>query len=232
MIDIHTHILPYIDDGSSSLNDSLEMVINEISSGVNHIFCTPHALRIDIHPYTLEELIQNFEEFKKKVEEIYPLVKLYLGQEIYVRDDIITILRKKQVLTMNNTSYILLELSYEEETTNLEEVLYACEILGLKVILAHVERYSYLSIENIEKLSKKGILMQVNSNSIIAEAKSLRNKMNKLFKSNLISFVGSDVHSFRKNTMQQAYEFVLKKYGKIHADNIFYNNAKRVLNIS
>lgn len=230
MIDIHTHILPVIDDGSASLNASLEILLGEILNGVEHIVCTPHALRKDIKPYTLEELKKNFAEFKTRIEENYP-VKLYLGQEIFVRENLITYLRKNQVITMNDSNYIMLELSYNMKPEDFEEVVYACNVLDLKIILAHVERYPYLTVEDIEKLSSLGILMQVNSNSVVAKAKNVRKKIDKLFKKNLISFVASDIHSFRENTMKEAYEFIKKKYGKKLADDVFHNNAVKLLNI-
>lgn len=230
MVDIHTHILPLIDDGSDSLNASLEMILGEITNGVSHIFCTPHALRTDISPYTLEDLKNKFNEFKKRVEDNYPL-KLYLGQEIFVRNHLVTSLRKKEVLTMNDTNYILLELPYNFMPENFEETLYACKVLGLKIIIAHVERYSYLSFDDIEKFAEEGILLQVNSNSIVASAKNVRSKIHKLFKKNLISFVASDIHSFRNNTMKEAYEFIQKKYGEKTARDVFYNNGRKYLNL-
>lgn len=230
MIDIHTHILPSIDDGSDSLESSLEIILGEIQNGVEHIFCTPHALRSDVKPYTVQELKNQFNEFKTKIEESYP-VKLYLGQEIFVRDDLITYLRKKQVLTMNDSNYLLLELPYDVKPNDFEEVVYACDLLGLKIVLAHVERYPFLNIEDIEKLSKQGILMQVNSSSVVAKEKNVKNKINKLFKKNLISFVASDIHSFRVNTMKEAYEITKSRYGEKTAKDVFFNNAKNVFNI-
>lgn len=230
MIDVHTHILPFIDDGSDSLEKSLGMILSQIENGVKHIFLTPHVLRSDVKPYTLEELKQKFNEFKSKVEGNYP-VKLYLGQEIFVRDDVITQLRKKQVTTMNDTNYILLELPFNRLPANLDEIIYGCEVLNLKIVLAHVERYSYLSVDDLEKLSKRGILFQVNSNSILAKAKAVRSKIHKLFKKKLIAVVGSDIHSFRENSMKEAFEFVKEKYNEETAMDVFYNNARKIFNI-
>jgi protein-tyrosine phosphatase len=230
MIDIHTHILPMFDDGSDSMDASLEMLLGEILNGVTHIICTPHALRSDIKPYSLEDLKAGFNKFKAKIEENYP-VKLYLGQEIYVGSNIVTSLRKKEVLTLNDSNYILLELSYSTKPDHLDEIIYACEVLGLKIILAHVERYPYLSIDDIEELSEMGILMQVNSSSVVSNDKNVRNKVSKLFKKNLVNFVASDIHSFRENTLKDAYDLINSKYGEEVANDVFYNNANKLLNI-
>lgn len=230
MVDIHTHILPMIDDGSQSLEDSLEMIASELKNNVKHIFITPHLFRKDIEEYSLEFLREEFNKFRTYVEERDP-VKLYLGQEIYLSSDLITRLKKKDFLTMNKTDYILLELPYDYSLTSFEEVLHACNILGLKIVLAHIERYSYFNLKDLEDLASNGVLFQVNSSSIVSKQRSLKVRVKKLFKKGLVSFVASDLHSFRKNTMLDAYEIIRHKYGETIANDVFSRNAKKLFKI-
>lgn len=230
MVDIHTHILPFIDDGSESLEASLKMLVEEINQGVNHILITPHALRLDMKPYTLNDLVSSFESFKINVEKNYN-VKLYLGQEVYTSSDVITQLRKKNVITLNNSKCILLELPYLEEPSDFDEIIYACDILGLKIILAHIERYDYLSIKKLERLKALGMLFQINSGSIFSKHKDIKNRALKLLKANLVDFIASDIHSNRSNTMQEAFTFVKEKISEELALDVFKNNAKKFLDI-
>lgn len=231
MIDIHTHILPFLDDGSDSLDKSLEMIVNAINNGITNVFLTPHALRSDIKKYSLDELQENFNKFKNMVEVNYP-IKLHLGQEIYIRDDLISALRMKNVITMNNSNYILLEMPYNIRPIDFEEIIHSCGVLNLNIILAHVERYSYLSVDDIDKLSQLGILMQVNSTSIIAKNKHINKKVDKLFKKNLVTFIASDIHSFREYTMKEAFEVAKKKYGEEKALDVFSNNARKIFDLN
>lgn len=230
MVDIHTHILPFVDDGSESLEASIRMLVEEMNQGVSHIILTPHTLRMDMKPYTLNDLLKSFESFKKNIEKNYN-VKLYLGQEIYTSSDVITQLRKKNVITINNSNYILLELPYLEEPNDIDEIIYACNILGFKIIFAHIERYDYISIKEIERLKSLGALFQINSGSLFSKHKEIKNKALKLLKSNLVDFIASDIHSYRSNTMQEAYNFVKEKFSEELAFDVFENNAKKFLNI-
>jgi len=230
MIDIHTHILPFIDDGAKELSDSIQMIEEEVRQGVKHIILTPHALRVDINPYTLDTLEKSFKEFKDIVEAKYP-IKLYLGQEVYANDEVITHLRKKQVLTLHNSNYVLLELSYYNEPENLDEIIYACDILGIKIILAHIERYEYFKVKDFERLKDLGVLFQVNSGSFFSKHKEIRKRAYTFFKHGLVSFVASDIHSFRTNTMQEAYLYIKDNFGETSALDVFYNNPKKILNI-
>ena len=107
LTDIHSHILPEIDDGSESLEKSLAMIEEEISQGVKNIFCTPHY-RI---PYTKEkeETKRIFSAFNEKVKEKNLPVNLYLGQEIAVNENTLSMLKSGRLLTINDGKYVLLE---------------------------------------------------------------------------------------------------------------------------
>lgn len=231
MIDVHTHIMPFIDDGSESIEDSMAMIETEIANGVHNIILTPHALRVNIKKYSLEHLLNSFNKFKAEVEAKYD-VRLYLGQEISFHHSIINALKKKQVLSMNNSEYILLELPFSEAIEDFDELFYSCQVLGYKLIIAHVERYSYLTNKDLERLRSYGVLFQINSSSITGKnGNAIQKKTFNLFKKNYVDLVGSDIHAFRENTMAEAYKMVEKKFGNLVANNVFKENAKKYLNI-
>ena len=206
MIDIHTHIIPFVDDGSSSLEDSLAMVKHELDIGVDTIICTPHHI---FHRYekSIEEIKKNFDLLKHAVEEHNLPVSLLLGQEICYthREDILSFLNTGKLLTLNNTKYVLLEFHFTREPEDLGDILYNFSIKGYKLIIAHVERYEWITIDKVRDMTAEGALIQVNSGSIVGQTTSHeKHFVKKLLKQNLVDIVASDVHSFRKSTLDLA----------------------------
>lgn len=208
MIDIHAHIIPCVDDGSPNLEKSLEMIKHEISIGVTDIICTPHHI---YRRYTksVEEIKQSFSLLKEAVEKEKMPIKLYLGQEIYYtnREDIITKLNKGKLLTLNNTNYVLLEFSFSREPEDLIDVVYNFGVNGYKVIIAHVERYEWMTYDKVVSLRAEGALIQINSNSYLGLTSWKEKKFTKkLLRKGLVDYVASDTHSFRPSTLDKSYK--------------------------
>ena len=212
MIDIHTHIIPFVDDGSSSLEDSLAMVKHEISIGVDTIICTPHHI---FHRYekSIEDIKKNFNLLKEEVEKQNLPIKLLLGQEICYthREDILSFLNEGKLLTLNNSKYVLLEFSFAREPEDITDIVYNFSIKGYKVIIAHVERYEWINMDKVISLKNEGALIQVNSGAIVGLTTGKEKRFaKKLLKNNLVDIVASDIHSFRKSTL----DIALKKTKK------------------
>ena len=134
-------------------------------------------------------------------------VKLLLGQEIYYthRVDIIKMLENGELLTMNNTNKVLLEISFVREPEDLYDILYDFSIKGYKVIVAHVERYEWITIDKVKSMKAEGAIIQINSGSIVGKTTSKEKRfVKKLLKLGLVDIVASDIHSFRSSTMEQA----------------------------
>ena len=206
MIDIHTHIIPFVDDGSSSLEDSLAMVKHELDIGVDTIICTPHHIK---HRYekSVEEIKTNFNLLKAEVEKQNLPVKLLLGQEICYthREDILSFLNEGKLLTLNNTKYVLLEFSFTREPEDITDIIYNFSIKGYKVIVAHIERYEWISLDKVVNLKNEGALIQINSGSLVGQTTWKEKRfVKKLLKRNLVDIIASDVHSFRKSTLDIA----------------------------
>lgn len=198
MFDIHTHILPYIDDGSSSLEESIEMIEDSINQGIKNIILTPH---FDIYQERCNHNTNYFEEFqnfKKEVEKRNIEVNLYLGNEIYYTPKVYKYLKEKKIFPLGNTNKVLIEFSFTNEIKNIEDIIYEFKIEGYEVIIAHVERYNYANYKLIKSWKEKGALIQVNASSFYETQKQKR-LAKKLLKNNLIDYIASDTHSFRKN---------------------------------
>lgn len=227
MIDIHTHVLPFVDDGSESLSQSLEMVKTACEQGVTDMFLTPHRR----HEYntTPEETIEVFNNFKKEVEKLDLPINLYLGNEIFYKIDTVDKLLKSHRLTMNNSKYVLIEFS-TTYPIDVEEAVYKILRAGFIPIIAHVERYRYFTAENYFEVKKMGALLQVNADAIVGKEKRRRQKtIDFLFKQQLVDFVASDYHANRPNLLKEAYRVIEKRFGEEAAQVVFNLKAKEII---
>ena len=206
MIDIHSHLLPGVDDGSPSIKESLIMLNEAVSQGVTDIICTPHFREgFTCLPQRLQEV---FSEFKAEVEKLNIPVNLYLGQEIYAVDNVKKIIEENRVLTLNQTKFVLIEFSAGTKTDVVETV-YELRNAGYIPVVAHVERYKYLSLDDIYELKNEGGYIQVNADSLVKEGKRANYKtVKKLFREGCVDFVASDIHYGRTFCMKEAYDLV------------------------
>ena len=201
MIDIHSHILPNIDDGSRSIEETFNLIREAKNVGFDAIVSTSH--------YMEEYYETNAPEREVWVTAIYENlqaknidIKLYLGNEIYMSENIIKLLEERKASTINDTSYVLFELPLNVEPPNLYDIIYEMEQYKLVPILAHPERYSFVQREPelIYDLIEKGVLMQANYGSIIGQyGNRAQMIVKKLFEGNMIHMLGSDAH--RQNTI-------------------------------
>ena len=227
MIDIHTHILPFVDDGSIDNNLSLEMLKECVKQEVTDVFLTPHFRKM--YKLSPNVLLGEFEKFKGIVRDANIPINLYLGQEIFIDNNYKNLFEAKKVLTMNNSKYVLIEFDYGVGV-DMADIVYELKMLGYIPIIAHYERYLMSDVETAHELKALGALIQINAESIVGNNKRYyASLIKKLFKNNLVDFVASDVHYNRLNNLALAKKFVQKKFGKEKADKIFIENAKMII---
>lgn len=231
MIDIHAHILPFVDDGAETLNAAMEMLQRAQQQGISKIILTPHALRRDMPLNLKETIVPAFEKFKGQVKEWGFPIELYLGQEVAFHDHIFEYLKKGDILTLNNSQYMLFELPYAECITDLEEFITNMTYYKYKLIFAHIERYDYFTPNSLAALKDEfDVCYQVNASSITNKKSSYFKKAMKLLKMKLVDFVASDDHFYRSTSLRGAYQIVEKKFGKEYADQIFQYNQEKIIN--
>lgn len=216
MIDIHTHILYGVDDGSPDIETSKYLVEEEVQNGVTKIVLTPHQNEENKNGKDLKELFIKFkEEFKE-----YP-IEFYLGSEIYYYPNMINDLNEGSLLSFNDTKYILVEFSTEIET-DIPNIIYDLKLAGFKPIVAHIERYGYLNKNDYQDVKRNGGLIQINSNSF--SRKYYDKTLKYLLKNDLVDFISSDCHNRRRNCdFELAKKFISKKYRKLY-DKLFNDN--------
>ncbi len=227
MIDVHSHILHCVDDGSPNVDESIRMLKEAEKSGVTDLILTPH-LRGEFC-LAKEKTLEFFNELKGRAEKEKILMNLYLGQEIFVSSDFFERLKSGEVWTMANSNYLLLEFDYFKDT-DICEVVYEAQRLGYKVIVAHPERYLHFTIGTAFEIKDLGGLIQVNAESVVGKVKKTIKKLIKqMFQEGLIDFVASDVHANRENLLTKAQKFVKSKFGDDAEKAVFMINAKKII---
>ncbi|MBQ7373163.1 MAG: hypothetical protein IJW64_01190 [Clostridia bacterium] len=228
MTDLHCHVLPFVDDGSDSLENSISMVEEAVKQGVRNMVLTPH-FRKGFFCEDDQRVIEVFEDFKKQVERRNLPVNLFLGREITVFKELTQMIENKKFLSLAGGKFVLLEFPYQIEV-DIEEICYGVRLCGFIPVVAHVERYSYFrSVENVERLRKSGVVIQVNCAPVVNKSYAEENKfVKKLLKLKLVDVVASDYHYSRNNYMALAYQKVKSKY-KDYADLIFKTNPEYII---
>lgn len=195
MIDIHNHIIFDVDDGSKSLDQSIEMIKAAKESGFDEICFTPHYME-DGYRTERAVLEKKVEIIKKAVKREKIDIKIHLGEEIFIFPTLPANLDK--VISLNDSKYLLIEFPLVEKINYIDDVLYELMTLDKIPIIAHPERYleTEKNYSMIEELAQRGVLFQSNINSIVGHYGSAAKKLViKLLKDNLIQFIGSDAHS-------------------------------------
>ena len=193
MVDIHTHLLFGVDDGPKTLEESIEMIEDAIKVGFDEFYLTSHYNK---GRFCNENYDKNYEILKAKCEELKLEIKLHKGNEIYLDENIDTVLKEKKfnVLWEN---FVLVEFSPMTSVLVGENLIKKVLKAGFIPILAHVERYSNFRGKNLIKLKKLGAKLQVN---IVGEKPK---HIVKLQKEGYIDFLGSDTHGIEKRSYSE-----------------------------
>lgn len=211
MIDIHSHIIYDIDDGSQSLEMSLQMLKMSVASGVTDIIATPHTNRQGkIPPWTeIEDKAETLRAAAKK--ENIP-IHIYTGAEIELNGDVLRFLTgDSRQYCLAGSPYVLLELTEQSQPDIVESLLYEIQMRGYYPILAHIERFPILTghPERLLRWMRKGILTQCNTGSFTGYfGSTLQGYVRDFYRNHMIHFLGSDGHrvEFRTTDIREAHQ--------------------------
>ncbi len=233
MIDFHTHILPNIDDGSRSVEETFNLIKEAESVGFDSIISTSHYIE-NYYESTVDERQEWINALSTALKKENINVNLYLGNEVYFSENIIKLLNDNRITTINNSKYMLFEFAMNVKPINVYDVLYEMLQNNITPILAHPERYRFIHQDPslMYELLDTGVLMQLNFASIIGwygEKTEILAK--KFLESEMISFLGTDVH--RPNTIYPKIPEILERIeeivGKEKLDELTIVNPKKVL---
>lgn len=234
MRDLHSHYLPGVDDGSKSLDQTLEMLANASKNGITDIVFTPHYILDSRYMSTKEENEKIFEPIKKIALEEFG-IHIFLGNEVYCNTQMLDLYNKGIISTINDSRYMLIEIPMYSKINNVKSIFFELISNGITPILAHPERYTayYKDYDFFFELRTMGVLMQINFPSLTGAYGLRAKKMAKeLLKMNLISFVGSDVHKpseTKNDTVAKAEKVIKKICGEDKFIDITINNFAKVV---
>lgn len=210
MIDIHCHILPNVDDGPKSIEETQE-ILNEIKKqGIRKVIQTTHINETN-KDIDKKKICETIKELKDDME----IIEGYEVNLSHIQD-------RLNKFTIDGTKYILVEFSPLTTFSLIPKMIERVKDLGLIPIIAHIERF-LRDIHRIRGLKLQNVLLQINAETFLNDR-----FYQKLVMNDLIDFIGSDMHPERKYLMKQAYE-KLKKFNGFLADKIFSVNPKIIL---
>jgi protein-tyrosine phosphatase len=195
-VDIHSHLLPGIDDGAKDMDTSIALLLKMASFGIKNFITTPHVLG-SVYPNSSEVIRQQLAAVKKELEkrEIKG-ISIQAAAEYMLDEEFSALLDQKDILVLKD-NYILVEMSYFSAPINLYELLFKIQLKGYKPVLAHPERYNFYhtDFKSYYKLKQAGCLFQLNLLSLTDQyGKGVQKTSEKLLKENLYDFVGTDTH--------------------------------------
>lgn len=238
-IDIHSHILPGVDDGSSNMEQSISMLHMAAKEHISTIIATPHYNVAGDNPSvdSLRELAGQLQEQAHKINKSFQILlgnEIYYG-EAYYDEAIIEALQSENALTLAGSRYVLVEFSYTSSIKFMRHAINNLVYHGYIPILAHVERYYNIHRDPkaIEELVKTGCYMQMNCDSLMGDLFSFKAAYNRrLLNNDLIHFIASDCHSDNRRApfMQRTVSHLIKKNGVEAIKRICIDNTIKILN--
>lgn len=235
MIDIHSHILPYVDDGAKDVDTAFEMLKMAKEASTTAIVLTPHSNLYENDKNLLFELNFVFEAFKEKVKKENIDIDLYLGGEVFANSKIIELAEKRQLPTINNSRFMLVEFDFYTSASYIMQTVKKLATMGYVPIVAHPERYECIkkSPSNALEILNNGGLLQINKGSIINDfGANTRLCAFELLNHRLAQFVASDAHSshHRNTDMELAFDIINHELNSEMATKLFKTNPMAVLN--
>lgn len=228
-VDVHSHMLPGIDDGAKTLDDTLDMIERTSRFGIRKIITTPHIM-YEFYRNTPDIIRQKLEFVQEAVKERGMDVELEAAAEYYLDDAFIQMVKNKEPLLTFGDNYVLIETNYIQSHPELLQVFFDLRIQGYKPVFAHPERYAYLlrnrakeTLEAYQRIYDSGALFQLNLMSFAGYyGPQIKNTAELLLKEGMIHMVGSDAHKVEHvrliNAMKQT-----KLFERITAADLLNN---------
>ena len=238
MIDIHSHIIYGVDDGPKTIEESRNLLMNAYNQGVRTIVATSHR-RIGMFETPEDSIEKNFKSVQKLAKEIASDLTILYGSEIYYSSELMDKLEKKIIPSINGTSYVLIEFNRNITFWEIKNGLMNILRLGFTPIIAHVERYQAFDMNEdyLKEIIHMGCYTQINSSSVLKakwfndKKKVLKKRAKYFLDRDLVHCVASDMHhqSERPSFMEEAFDFISKKYGRNKAKKLFVDNPKMII---
>jgi protein-tyrosine phosphatase len=220
--DMHSHLIPGIDDGATTLEDSIELIKSLKELGYSKLITTPHIMS-DFYKNTPEIILGGLEIVKAELKRQQIEIEIEAAAEYYCDNNFEKLIDQKKLLTFND-NYVLFELSYLNPPEIFETVTFKLQLEGYKPVLAHPERYPYWfqSFDKFREVRDKGILFQVNLGSLSGHYGSGTKRVaERLIDEGLVDILGTDTHKmahidlFKNKSIKESYLKKLIESGRL-----------------
>ncbi len=235
MIDIHAHILPSLDDGPETIEESVELCKVAANDGIKRIVATPHS-KDGVYEAKSDKILETVNVLNLKLKENQIDIEVLPGSEIHIHEGLVESIESGEVLTINNSGkFILFELPFVFIPPGTDKFIFNLKINGIVPIIAHAERISAFqkNTELVRQLVKIGALVQVNAPGLTGQAGPRERKCAEwLLKNRLVHFIASDVHSLsgRPPILSKAVECAARIVGEEEARALVCHNPEQIIN--
>lgn len=234
MIDIHCHILPFMDDGAADVDAALAMAQDAHNDGISVVVATPHHAN-GVYMNPAQEIEAAVKALNAKLQEAGHPLQVLPGQEIRLYSDLLDDLERGQLLTLAGSRYILLEMPSSRVPRNMEETCHELIIQGYVPVIAHPERNAEIAAapSRLEKLTQLGALGQLTAQSVAGVFGSKLQKLSlELCRRQTIHVIASDAHDQRHRPfgLSEAYAVVKRELGNETFDFFLHNSSSIVAN--
>lgn len=235
MIDLHIHILPGIDDGAQSWDDAVEMAEMAAESGVDTVAATVHSnLPGKPDPREAALYLKQLKEFRQILEEEKIPLTVLPGMEIFAGEEFLKRLQKGQLLSLNQTRYVLMEFPMDVPAAEIYRILFETTEAGYLPVLAHPERYFCVQKvpAHVYEWYQMGIVIQINKGSILGRfGKKVQRTADSLLRHKIVTVAASDAHSpyIRTPDMVELKEVLRENYGESVRQRLLTENPRRIL---
>lgn len=225
-VDIHNHILPGIDDGAKTVENSLLLVKKMKTLGIKQFIPTPHIMQ-DFYPNTDETIGSAYQNLLEALtSKLLGSITLNPAAEYMLDSHFESLLENRNLFTLKK-DYVLVEMSYFQAPINLEDIIFKIKTQGYSPVLAHPERYSFYhnNLEYYKRLKQLGCFFQLNMLSLSEHyGKSVEKTANYLIEEQLIDFIGTDIHN--ENHIDKISNIVLNKRNNESLNKIIKNTNR------
>ncbi len=193
--DMHSHLIPGIDDGSQTMDETIAMLAKFESLGYSKVITTPHIMS-DSYPNTPEIILAGLEKVRGEMHQLGMKIQLEAAAEYYFDETLIPLIKNKELLTFGD-NYVLIEFGFHTPPQYVDQVFFDLKTMGYRVVVAHFERYMYYlgKIDQAIEWREKGINIQLNLNSLSGNyGPAIKKQAEALIDAQAIDFVGTDCH--------------------------------------
>lgn len=195
-VDVHSHLIPGIDDGSQSMDETIGMLLRFVDLGYKKVITTPHIMQ-DHYPNTPDIINNGLDKVREEIIKLNIPISIEVAAEYYFDEFLFEKIKSKNILTFGD-NFVLFEFSFVSKPHNVDQLIFDFKTNDYNPILAHYERYPYFfdgGTEYVQQLKDKGLKIQLNLNSLTGHyGKPIQKQAEMLVDNKLVDLVGTDCH--------------------------------------